>query len=173
MTRFLSDVEPIILIAGKAGTGKTSVVADYFGRKLEKVVANTSDVIFEELAKDLGTTVEELTSRDKETIRPKLIEVGDRICEKSPDELLMILIGRGAGVIAGLRKKKELDAFSRRGIPFVTVWVRRDSAEEVVDNLDLCDSDCSYVVDNSSSREDSERALEEVLGSITRSLRPS
>lgn len=93
--------------------GKTET-AKAVGKLLRKKVGDTSDILYEIVARNLGVTVKYLRSLDKKVVRPYLIDAGNKECDKDPCALSKHLIAMGCSVICGIRRKAELAAILER-----------------------------------------------------------
>jgi len=135
----------LTVIIGKACAGK-STFAQWLIKQTGEKAGRTSSIIYEAMAKARGCTVKDLEDLPKEELRPKLIALGDFMCDIQPDILSQALVQRGITVIDGVRRKSELEALREKHEIFV-YYIRRDKFT-VSDNFELDERDAHYIVDN-------------------------
>jgi len=142
----------LLLIAGLPTSGKTEF-GSAFAAVTGRTAGSPSDIIYRELAEEMGVTVPDLHRIPKETLRPELIRVGDRITAEDPAALIKMLASSGVTVISGIRKKRELAAVRSKYPDAVIVWIYRASPF-IQDNTDLKATDCDMVIVNDGSLEE-------------------
>ncbi len=114
----------VTLVAGLVRHGK-STTATLFAHKTGQRWGDTSTLIFMKVAEEEGVSVEELRKWDKGVLRPKLIAMGDKLCESNPCFLSQYLIDSGVSIVAGVRKPDEITRLrlDNPDICFTLVWV--------------------------------------------------
>ena len=138
-----------IAFIGQKQSGK-STASDFVANIVGGVSVDTSARIYRELAEELGTTVEELKSRPKESIRQRLIEKGDMISLEHPLALIADQLDARAYCIAGIRKRDQLEALPDE---VKVVWIEREGHNPPgEDNLELTAEDADYVVTNNGEK---------------------
>lgn len=110
---------------------------------------DTSDMIYERLATEMGITLEELRAAPKEEIRPKLIEIGDRLSKTDPLALIRPVMNSKSFTIAGIRKKDQLAALPS---DVQVVWINREGHDpDSLDNLEIEPDGHCIVINNGES----------------------
>lgn len=109
---------------------------------------DTSDMIYDRLAAELGVTLGDLRAMPKEDIRPKLIEIGDRLSKTDPLALIRPVMKSKSFTIAGIRKRDQLEALPK---DVQVVWINRnDHTPDSLDNLDIDPTGHCIVINNGS-----------------------
>lgn len=110
-------------IAGLPRHGK-STMASLMARWTGGQWGDTVQLIYEALAQQKHTTVDELRKIDKSVLRGELIRVGDALCaEHGPDALVCMGVDRGWHFISGVRKPDEWIAFKTKFPRAQLIWV--------------------------------------------------
>lgn len=117
-------VRHVHLIGGLPRHGKStaaSLLAKYTGEKW----SDCSSIIFVKVAEEERVSVEVLKTWDKAELRPKLIAMGDKLCQDNPCYLAQYLIDQGVSIVAGVRKPDEIEALRRDNpsIQFTMLWI--------------------------------------------------
>ena len=129
---------------------------------------DTSDMIYDRLAVELGITLGDLRAMPKEDIRPKLIGIGDRLSKTDPLALIRPVMESKSFTIAGIRKRDQLEALPK---DVQVVWINReDHTPDSLDNLDIDPTGHCIVVNNGSCMIEFRYVLSDLLLGITRSL---
>ncbi len=130
-------------LAGKSTA--STVVSNILGCQ----AVDTSDMIYERLAAEMGITLDELRTLPKEEIRPKLIEIGDRLSKTDPLALIRPVLDSKSFTIAGIRKKDQLEALPKE---VQVVWINREGhAPDSLDNLEIEPDGHCIVINNGES----------------------
>jgi len=144
-----------IIIGGLPHHGKTTI-AGIIASRFGVTFANTSDTIYEQVAKDYGKTVEEVHAMDKEKLRPELIFVGDTLCKVHGLAYLTLKQLEKHDVVCGVRKPQEL-ALVRAAYPnCLFLWVIRPGYPTIKDSTQLSHKDADLVIMNAGSVSDLE-----------------
>lgn len=110
---------------------------------------DTSDMIYEALAAESGVTVESLRAIPKEELRPRLIEIGDRLSKEDPLSLVRPVMKAKSFTIAGIRKKDQLAALPK---DVQVVWINRTNHDpDSLDNLEIEPGEYDVVINNGAS----------------------
>lgn len=129
----------IIVVCGPPRSGKSTISA-ILAKETGLHTSDCSSIIYRELARDLGTTVEDLMARNKEEIRPSLIRTGDRLCEADPAYLAKVVYTGGARIITGVRRVSEFNGLRQwlmdHGEEVVLWWIDRPGIEVIRDNTE-------------------------------------
>ncbi len=138
---------------------------------------STSDVIYTLMARFSGVSEAELREIPKEELRPKLIELGDYLCDRSndlsknafkdpipeniyrgPSVLTRALFLTGFFAFDGVRRKSELEEIrfivSWLGLEPFVLWVHRDEAPSIADNTEVTIEDATHVIANNGTSAD-------------------
>ena len=138
--------ETLFLIGGAPEVGKTTfrkLMSEY----TELPGGSCSDVVYAIMATRTGKTVEELRAMPKSELRPKLVELGNAICDADPAYLVRYLYERGVRIVDGIRRKEELAAVLKE-FSCVGVWIVNPRAAVVTDNTELTAADFPIVIQN-------------------------
>lgn len=138
----------LILIGGLPQHGKSTLAA-FISERLGWKYGNTSDAIYDELARRRSVSVATLQREPKEQLRPDLIATGDELCASDPAALIQLQAAAGVRVIAGVRKPDELEA-ARQRFRALFVWVTRPDFKSPPDNTLLTAVDADLHVVNRS-----------------------
>lgn len=143
-------MKSLFVICGKARAGKTTVAEHLTrmvqARGVEFTYGETSSVLVDAAAAELGISSDVILA-DKETHRPRLIELGNAICEGDPAALARTLFSAGHSVVTGVRRLGELRKLREDFPGIVVLWVERD-VPLVRDNREIEPVDCDVFIDN-------------------------
>lgn len=169
-----SQPSPVFLVIGEPQNGKSEVRKTISGLTSLKG-ASCSDVIYEKLAEHEGTTVESLKIQPKESVRPRLIALGDWLCGKGgpeaahayprlasfrrhPSALVMTLFESGHRIIDGIRRREELGAaiemIASAGHQPAVLFVDRPGINRVPDNTEHLRDMADVTIVNNGSKLD-------------------
>jgi len=117
----MEDAAMKIIVIGHTQAGKSTaaaIIAELTGGK----AMDTFDIIAEVTANLDGVHVEAV-HRMKNHMRPRLRTIGDHLCREDPAALVKSCWDRGATVVAGCRRREEVDAAKALGA--TVLWVHR------------------------------------------------
>jgi len=168
---------PTFLFIGFPGSGKSTAAKMCAALACVKH-GETSDIVYDVLAKRLGLSVERLRKIPKEQIRPALIDVGDELCWVNPAALSYFHWSNGCRVISGIRRPEELhalcdvmDAAKQR---YVIVWVSRPGCVKPdKDNTEVTPDDADRIIVNDGEPSALWKKLERFVDQQARSSKPS
>lgn len=118
--------------------------------------ANTSDTIYETIAEREGVSLDLVHSMPKEALRPRLIEVGDKLCDEHGLAYLALTQLAKHDVVCGIRKPKELALVRSEYSDCLFIWVIRPDQKLIKDSTQLSHKDADLVIVNSGSLADLE-----------------
>lgn len=152
--------EKVFIIIGLPTHGKTEVAKGInYATKLRRsscsgrIFAYLAAEIMTQTGKDLNTVWAELKAANKESIRPKLIALGDYLVSSEPARLVTELVAEGVRIVDGVRRKEELklarEILTKKGFDVEVWWVKRVPEPTFVpDNTDVTEADADMVIEN-------------------------
>lgn len=149
-------MQTYFFIIGPPQNGKTTI-ANYISKKLGLKYASTSSIVYRELARSKGLSLEQTYKLPKEQIRPELVVVADKMCDADATVLVDGLVKDGANIIDGIRRKFEL----RKSVEKLTlqghkvhVWYVVDNRKALIkDNTEIDGTDADIIILNNGSFE--------------------
>ena len=158
-------------LIGRPQHGKTTV-SKYLSKLRGEPYGSTSDYVYVLLARKLGTTVEELKQRPKESIRPLMVVEADALCDVTPTGLVDGLVASGVRIIDGIRRRKELQMSVKKlqdqGHTVHVWWISNPRQAEILDNTAVTVEDAQACVVNDGSFELLYQKIDRMLGDKTR-----
>lgn len=115
--------QPVLYLVGGLPRHGKSTLASCLSVYTGLPWGDTSQVIYDALAEELGTTRAELQARDKSTVRQQLIDLGDRLVAQDPAYLVRRLVQSGIRIVAGVRAPEQILAVEAELGPVLTMWV--------------------------------------------------